>query len=433
MLLFAALCGLVQSRHLAGSTDESSNWTAIQSFAFSRWLARANRPLSTCLATLLLLTVAFGGVETSRAASLEQASAELRQERELFAGTERSARPQQAQLLISDVSREVNELQQALRALPDDAVGHLQLAEHWIFRARLTMWGELRSRSPATVSDESLWKSTVPLALQGTVYRLEADRQRFDLDNLRRSDSAQIDLKNAARQLVLAIQANPLLPRPHLLLAELSPLIGAAAGFENHLANASRLAGGEHQLFRETGLAYLQAGLTQPEHVEAGLANLRRAVELAPEQLGECLHLASSLTDPQLVVTAISPDSPRVLLDLCRTRFSNDESSVLRYAVLQRTSELIRSGISDPAEQLQLEGAVLALQQQDERAIKQMTDAVTQRPDMVVWRYELATVLKRHGDIDLAWKHARTCVRMEPTNERFNALLTELTRARSQR
>ena len=55
--------------------------------------------------------------------------------------------------------------------------------------------------------------------------------------------------------------------------------------------------------------------------------------------------------------------------------------------------------------------------------------ALLMQPHETSWRYELAVALQRAGRFAEAQEQARVCVRMEPDNAQYAALLREVVRA----
>ncbi|MBI2478558.1 MAG: hypothetical protein HYV60_07945 [Planctomycetia bacterium] len=143
----------------------------------------------------------------------------------------------------------------------------------------------------------------------------------------------------------------------------------------------------------------------------------------------DALQLAVLFAEPAVVVDEITPNSPQLLVKTAGgDYFRTDER--MRQALLGRAEELLQDGELPPPDREQIEGAIHTLREEDEQAVASLTKAVAGRPEMTAWRYELASLLLKRGDLEGAWMHARTCVRMEPENEQFDALLKQLNRTR---
>jgi Flp pilus assembly protein TadD len=80
--------------------------------------------------------------------------------------------------------------------------------------------------------------------------------------------------------------------------------------------------------------------------------------------------------------------------------------------------------------QQRLRGRIALLRNDGRQALSHFTRALAMRPDETAWRYDLAIALKESGRHLEAQQRARVCLGMEPPNERYEALLREVTRTR---
>ena len=152
--------------------------------------------------------------------------------------------------------------------------------------------------------------------------------------------------------------------------------------------------------------------------------------ELDGQQIAPILRIASQTIEPEILVRDGLPPVSQLLLALAREHFSDQDGTLMKQALLNRAAEVLDRRSMQPDELLQLEATIFEMQGRGEEAIERLTLAVNNRPQSTEWRYQLASLLQKHGRLDLAWEHARKCVRKEPNNERFDALLRELVRAR---
>ena len=365
------------------------------------------------IATVLFCAATFGVVEIRKASATESA---LRASRIPNSPVETS---------ISKTSQQISQLGRAISQRSDDAEAHLALARLLIQRYRLQAFQALRQQAPSEQTDAQLWIMTSPIALHGAVQRYQQEGRTIELENLRRSEAVQTDLKHAASHLLRANRSCPMLPDAYLLLGEIGPVVSPIEIDSVMLRRARHIAGGNFELLRECGFAELQAGRTA-----TGLADIRRSAMLEPDQIATVLQLASRWVDAKTLVTEAVPASPFLLVKLARENFSEHDGIQMRKALLERATTVADNEAMEPAERLQFEATVFELQGRNQLAVERRSAAVTKRPEMTEWRYELALLLQRQGDLELAWEHARTCVRMDPKNERFDALLRELVRGR---
>jgi O-antigen ligase len=339
---------------------------------------------------------------------------------------------------VESVTEQIRQLSAATLATPGQADGELQLARLWVQRYRLRYLDLIRPQARPGVTDQELWSQTAPLVVHRSVYSYIAQGRTIELENIRRSEPVRADLKNAARALVRAIHACPLMPRAHLLLAEIAPVVSPDSLVDTTLpqstssqtakSNQSRdlwftpvrvLAGGNAQLLRECAVAQFQAGL-----LEDGLGALGHLVALQPAQLIESLRLATVYAGPELIVDRIAPKSPHKLVEAAGSDYFRE--SGMRETLLVRASDLLEEAVLDRADRSQLEGSIHQLSGRVEQAIESLQDAVVRRPEMTPWRYQLATLLNKHGDLEGARKQILICVNLEPGNEQFAALYRQL-------
>ena len=405
MALFALLCG--------GVAGNAARLQAVRPRMAARRLgARSNGRLSCSLAAALACLVVVGMFELRSVAAIESA---LRDSRDTDVTTLRSAEATTAH---------IQRLGAAVAERPDDAEARLRLAELLVERYQTRATVSLRQQNPQNVSDTVLRRLTSPMALHGTVWELRRRDETLELDNLRRSHMVQVNLLHAARHLLHASSACPLLPRAHLLLAKIGPAVSPHAVDELALARMRRIVGGQQTLITESGFLELQAGRTTN-----ALVDLKRSAQLAPEKLRSMLLLVSGYLDAECVADVV-PDSPVLLVELANELFTEESQTAIRRALLERAEQLLTAQAVAETDALYIRGMIHRLRSEDAVAIDMISRAVADRPEEVAWRYELAVLLQSSGDVEQAREHAKICVRMEPQNDRFDALLKELIRAR---
>jgi tetratricopeptide (TPR) repeat protein len=388
----------------------ATGWLAAGREVLADWSRRSE--VQVGFASLLFGVLLLGVVDLNKYRAVE-----------LALETSQVAESYQVDSVVS-VTAQIRHLSSALAKTPGHAEGQLELARLWIQRYRLQSLVELQATAPDGTSDDDIWPLTVPLMVQGTVYRYTSEGRTIELENLRRSEPVQTDLNHAARALVQTVWGCPLLPRAQLLLAEIAPVVAPDASPAQWLSSVTRLAGGNAPLLNECAVAQLQAG-----EVQDALSTLRRLVAIAPEQVAAALQLATLFVQPKEAVRDICPDSIYLLVEAAGSEYGSKDDRI-RQALLDRAEELLPIAALEPADRYRIEGTIHALQARQVQAIELLEKAVADRPDITAWRYELASLLQQQGDLEGAWEHARTCVRMEPGNEQFDALLQQLNRTR---
>jgi O-antigen ligase len=401
MALFALICGAV-----AGASAWPVRAPDYRRAFVSNLSSR--KDLQATIATLLFCAVLLGVTDLDRCSAVETAL-------EVSSDRERS---------VASVTSQILALSSALEKTPSHAEAQYDLAQLWVHRYRLRSMEQLARLAPKGTSNDELWPLTLPIVVHGTIYRYLQQGRTIELENLRRSEPVQTDLANAARALLRATRSCALLPRSHLLLAEIAPILSQDAATVSWLSSVPFLSGGNTKLLKECAIAQMQAG-----QIQDALATLRRLVELSPAQLLEALQLAALVAEPAVIVQEIAPSSPHLLVQVAGSDYVKNDDR-LRLALLSRATELMRYAGLDPADYCQLEASIHILMQRDEQAIDSLQKAVAARPEEASWRYELAILLQKQGDVQHALEHARVCAGIDPSNEQFGALFRQLNRSK---
>jgi tetratricopeptide (TPR) repeat protein len=271
---------------------------------------------------------------------------------------------------------------------------------------------------------KALWDRATPVELHKLAWTMTQQNRVVELDDLRRSRPVLVDLANAARHLVLARSACPLLPKPHLLLAELSPLFPSIGEESPHLNRMRKLANADADLLKESSLVELQAGRT-----DQAFQDWRRIVELSPDRLPHLVAFTAKELGMVEKIDQLLPSDPIVIINLAQDYFSDAANETIRNRLLNRATELLMSPDISDDERNYIQGIILGLRN-DDKAIEYMTKAVQLRPENTQWRYRLAVFLQKAGKLDAAHEHAVLCVRMDPDNEQYSRLLKELIHSR---
>ncbi|MFH1922649.1 MAG: hypothetical protein ABIP48_22525 [Planctomycetota bacterium] len=124
------------------------------------------------------------------------------------------------------------------------------------------------------------------------------------------------------------------------------------------------------------------------------------------------------------------PESPQLLIQLARERYSSDEHATLRRMLARRAESLIERMDLEEDERYHLRGSLLAVKERYPEAIAGYSRAVELRPEELRWRYELALLLKHEDKFSEAHEQAKLCAVMEPGNKEYRTLLKEIIRTR---
>jgi len=411
MILFALLCGSVSARAARHPRRESP----ATGFALGRV-----RFLSAAVVVLLLAAGVWGCLEIRRLAAVDAAVKKAR-----FAPTPTAASP-------ADLQRAMGRLTAALRQREDDPQAHLQMAKLWIHLYRVRTFEQLCDEAAsgtdkaASETDEArLWQITSPVALHARAHYFARNGRTGELERLRNEPVIRDHLRPALKHLVLARRSCPLLPRVHLMMAQLCGLAVEPAKDQIHIARSLQLAPTDPDVLFQCGLLEFQAG-----RIEAAYACWRKSLGLSPRRLGDVWRVAGGELSTPGVIEKLLPDSPALLVRLAREKCRAEEDADVRCLLLRRVESLIEQGDLPQDERYYLQGAVLALKEQYPQAIAYYSLAVELRAQEVRWRYELALLLRQEGMIDQAHEQARLCVRMKPNKTAYRKLLQETNHTR---
>ncbi len=282
----------------------------------------------------------------------------------------------------------------------------------------------LRREGVAGASESALWAATDTTHLHGRMQQLVAQQRTAESSALRTSRPVLDNLSHALAHLRTARRLCPLVPEVHLMLAQLTILEAEEADNRADLRRVRLTACGQPGILTRCGLLELQAGRIVP-----ACETWRRSLELAGEQLPQIIQTARPHIDLASHIRELLPDSPQWILDAAGTQFRAEDDRQIRRALLAKAESLVASGREDDAQGRWLLGRIALLRNDFHRAALLFTQALAMRPDETAWRFDLAIALKQSGRYQEAQEQARVCVRTEPNNEQYEALLREVIRA----
>jgi O-antigen ligase/tetratricopeptide (TPR) repeat protein len=410
LLVFALICGAVAGRAAsvvrAQVSRHDSIWKKMRRTLLA--LPRHDVAVSACLAVLF---VAIGwGFTVKRAEAL--ADTAMRTASLPTSYTEANVR---------ELNDRIAALGMAIQANGDDAEAQRRLAKLWIHRYRLRALDRMMHQPLEAREPKVLWPYTSPLSLHGWVNQLSNDNRTIDLENLRQTPEVQTDLQNAARHLLFARRACPVLADVHLLLAQIEPAIMEDPSFEPHIQRASQLAQSDPQLLSECGLVELQAG-----HPLQTVKLWRQVSHLEPARFPGFLRMAIRRPDLRKNLKDLMPDSIEVLVQAAADVTPSEHAQDAVTQLLGRAGRLLDSAKLPAADVHHLRGRILALQKQPEPAIEQYTLAVELNPTATRWRYELASLLLATRKLDEAQEEITQCYHEEPGNKEYEALMKKV-------
>jgi hypothetical protein len=181
--------------------------------------------------------------------------------------------------------------------------------------------------------------------------------------------------------------------------------------------------GNDERLLVESGFIEFQSG-----RVDNAFADWHRAAQRAPqEQLAQIIVYAAQVPTLSNELEKLLPDDPTRIVDLVKNYFAASEAQPTRERMLKQAQRLLSRSKPTPQRHY-LDGMVFALRDDNSAAIGPLTAAVELCPDELDWRYELAVLLQKTGNVDAAHEQARWCWSREPSNERYERLFRQLVR-----
>ena len=412
MLLFASLCGVVCGRaaSLEQRSPTESGWTTRMISLLVSLPPRRPLAASCCVALAFGLFAGYG--ETRETAALDSA---MRRSSEVGVDCPNPLESLDRSIACFGADR--------LEGTAD-AEAQLRLAQLWINRLRVQLVQAMRANEAAGRSEQALWQLTDTVNLHGWAQHLATQRRTAESANLRNRPPVLDNLPHALRHLRLARRSCPLLPEAHLLLAQLSVLETDDVDNRQHLERVRQTARGNPGILTQCGLLELQAGRT-----ELACKSWQMSLELAIEQLPDIVKLARPHMDLAAHIPQLVPNSPELIIQIAETDFADGGDREIRRSLLDTAERLLWVGQFDQGERRWLLGRIASLRNAHGQAVRYFTEALAMRPENNHWRYELAVALKQAGRLPEAQEQARVCVRTDPENQQYEALLREVIRA----
>ncbi len=405
-ILFAMICGSVSG----SAIRPIPRAVKINRSSGMRWVS--GRLLPASLIAVLAGVGVWGMAQTAAAAKLETA---LREVPVIEAWTDAAD---------SHLCRTIHMLNEVLREVPDDAIGHATLGKLWVALYRCREFNRLQRQAPATARREVLWEQTSPRYLHGRVHRLARVKMDDALERLRGDGLVQETLAVALRHLLLARRYNPLLSDVHLLTAELSVLFADCGADEVYVQRLRHLGPGDPELLYRCGLLDFQA-----QRREAALASWRRSLTLSENRLADVVRWLGVDLQSAETVQKVFPPNPTLLIRLATNYFQSPDRARERANILAYAAESLNHLAIPDAQRHYLRGAVLLLDGRVAEAIAEYARAVQYNPNELAWRFELAQLLEAQGRWDEARREARLCVAVDPNRREYRELLHRISMA----
>ncbi|MBI3865249.1 MAG: O-antigen ligase family protein [Planctomycetia bacterium] len=347
------------------------------------------------------------------------------------AGVCRAARYSVPRLTTTDamneaqLERQIQRLTEAVRQRPGDAEAQHILGELWVYRYRLQSYLDWKQRSeeaPEAVRIAN-WTATGLPVLHRYANDAFRDAQFQTIQELR-TQSLILENLGHARSHLLAAQAGcPLITHTDLHLAALA-FLGEdnPSGIYFVRRTAALAPVDEDQLFA--------AGLLADQASRGDLSELywRRSLANGNRHQSEIYDYLLHNLPLSDIVDRILPRTPGAILDLARTKFSEETHTVERDLLIARAQSLLESEPQrfSEAERLFWSGVSARLSGQNDSAVALLTQAVDLNPNMAEWRLELAQCYRAAGRFDDALDQVEIGQSIAIDPAPFKALRAEL-------
>jgi O-antigen ligase/tetratricopeptide (TPR) repeat protein len=405
MLLFAVLCGAVAGRaaSIPRKDHEITHGT-------TPW----RRVMMAIVATCLILGSWWGLSELRFTARYERAAKAIRVQDVLNEFSAEAIEPH------------IESLTELASLQSDNAELQRRLGELWIQRYRAFTLQEVRERTEYAIDDPNdtrLYQLTLPMVIHQQVHFLTQLRLTEELEKMRQRTAVRENLLPAMKHLVISRDACPFLPEVHSGLAQLCGLVEAPSLDQIHIDRMMRLASADPTLVYACGLMQQHAG-----RFEEARACWKQSLSLSPRHLDNVLDLADPWLTNVETIRELLPDSPKLMVDLARRRFTEEEQQTVRLLLLDRAEELLAQTPPPEAERFYLAAAALAIRGNYQEAFTNYAQAVRREPENLEWRYEYAKALHGEKQWQEARKQALWCVRLAPDVKKYQQLLEAINR-----
>ncbi len=386
-LLMSAVCGSLAGRAAARQLQRTSRHSRIR----YAWLSPA-----PVLGAVLLMGLLWAGQHLRGEVVCERVLDEV----------EVAVAPEQTS--VPELESYVEKLKPVASEYPDHFDVQYLLGRTYLQLFRHRRLAELRGAEPNVPIDD-LWEATSPTEIHRQIYAWQnaepADSESFR--RLRTSPAVTQTLPAALDQFRRARLACPILPLPHLRLAQLAWVEDPVMQRENvYLAELPQIAPSNTEVLIDVGELFWNAGRS-----DRAISAWKQAMELTETAVPEVFRVVRNLVPTDVVLNEILPPSPRLLIAIAETRRDGDSWRALLF---ERASEICSARLADYESKKMLERNAEATDSDDldlpvivEPVIE--TDPET---DPAYLNYYLARIAQLSGDRDTALKHYGAAVSM---------------------
>lgn len=320
-LLMSTICGALAGRAAARQLQRASRHSRID----LQWLSPA-----PVVGAVLLIGLLWAG---------QHLRGELACERVLDQ-VEVANSPQQT--CIPELEQFVARLEPVAADYPDHFDVQYLLGKTYLTLFRHQRLAELRETERSVPIDD-LWDSTSPTAMHQQLYAWQREGTSAGADAaaaLRGSPSVKQTLPRAIEQFRRARVACPILPLPHLRLAQLAWVEDPVLQRDGvYIAQLATISPSNTQVLIDGGELDWSAG-----RKDRAISLWKKAMGLTETAVPELFAVVRDLAPPEVVLSEILPESPRQLIAMAESRPADD---LWRTAMLERAAEICQARLAE--------------------------------------------------------------------------------------
>jgi tetratricopeptide (TPR) repeat protein len=316
--------------------------------------------------------------------------------------------------------QQAEKLRSMIQRMPDESEAQLQYARLMVDLFHISLTEELASDVKSSADDDLIWDSTSLSALHARFWELRREGRSFDA--VTRTDIARKYLVPAWQAASRAVAASPLSHAAHTLMAQLAPLMGRDDLQTHHGETALRIRPFDPNSLYTLGLLDVQAG-----RLDAGLRRWQKSLELSSENSKEIVRWSLAVLSHAQFVEKIMPRNVLRSVNVIKRHFADERFREMRPVLGQYLRQLDSSAL-ESADGDYVEALTLDLLNEPQAAAAALERAVAQQPMNISWRFELARLYARTGNLGKAHQHGSVCLRLAPDNRAIDQFLTALER-----
>ena len=324
-------------------------------------------------------------------------------------------------------SRQLQLLETAVQLAPADAHLRLKLAEAHV-RLWQKKWEELQRKSRMTAMVQIVGATAMEggyATRQSPVEGLGAWYLAMNWQEIESEKEASLEDKHLLPALQHCIEARnlcPLNPEPHLRLAALGRMFDKAEAPSVYRNRAKMIAPRDPFIFYQCGVQESESGQN-----ELAWQSWKVSLELSDSFLSQILERSRHQMTPTQMLSRILAKRPHQLASAANYLFPDAEAARTERRPFAR--EILRLLHEQPnwrAKDFHLAATAYATLGRYAEGRSAFERSLTDEPQQIIWRYEFAFFLYRHGHYEEAQIELLTILQQQPRHRRAQDLLLKL-------